>query len=421
MKSTPRIIIIGGGLQGLSTALALAHRGFPSILLEQKPEILCGASYGNEGKIHLGHVYAMDASLRTGITMMRGATSFAPLLERWCGRLDWARWRCTPFRYAVMPGSLASVSYLESYYETLWSTAQRTPGISFDNYLGTKLTSLWSRSTTKSSDPALNGVPIPCIQSTELAIDTRYFNPALAQILQSHRLIHIQREYRVADARRLGDHFVLSLETPNGPAQLKADIVINCAWSDRIRLDTAVGFAHHNPHQSYRVKHRILVKPKHPIGHLIPITMVQGPFGDMVPFRDGLVYLSWYPECRTYFADRPPLAEATHPETLERISRRTVEVFGEFYPALENAQVVSCKACIIVAKGDTDVHDPTSELHQRSEGGPQGSNGWWSVDTSKLTLAPLYGEETARLVMEEMGVRQPSGTTMSLDAVPLSA
>lgn len=419
MKSTPRIIIIGGGLQGISAALALAHRGLPSILLEQKPAILCGASYGNEGKIHLGHVYAMDASLRTGITMMRGATAFAPLLERWCGPLAWAQWRCQPFRYAVMPGSLASISHLESYYETLWSAAQKSADISFDNYLGTKLTSLWSRTTTTTSNPVIHGESIPCIDTTELAIDTRYFNPTLSQILRSHPFIDLRHEYRVADAQRVGEHFVLSVETPTGPTELKADIVINCAWSDRIRLDTAVGFAHHNPHQSYRVKHRILVKPKHPIDHLVPVTMVQGPFGDMVPFRDGLVYLSWYPECRTYFADRPPLAEATHPETLERISRRTVEVFGDFFPALENAEVASCKPCIIVAKGDTDVHDPKSELHQRSEGGPEGANGWWSVDTSKLTLAPLFGEETARLVTEELGVRQPCSS--AVDAVALSA
>jgi hypothetical protein len=364
---------------------------------------LGGASYGNEGKIHLGHVYAMDTSLRTGLTMMQGALAFAPLLERWCGPLDWRKWRCKPFRYAVMPGSLATIQYLEDYYEKLWRSAQEDKQVSFSNYMGVPLTGLWNRATDTLANPLINGAPVPCIETTELAIDTRYFNPILSELLRANRLITVHEEHSVSHATRLADGFELEVATPKGPLTMQADVVINCSWSDRIRLDKEVGFTQQEINLSYRVKHRIIVKPLRSIDHLAPVTMVQGPFGDMVPLKDGMVYLSWYPECRTYFGNRPPISEATEPENLQQIAHRTIEVFGSFFPALKDSTVVSCRPCIIVAKGDTDVHDPDSELHQRSEGGPRGSNGWWSVETSKLTLAPFYGEKTGDLVAKSLG------------------
>ena len=53
MKTTTRVCIIGGGLAGISTALGLAERGIPCVLLEAK-RLGWGASGRNGGFVSCG-------------------------------------------------------------------------------------------------------------------------------------------------------------------------------------------------------------------------------------------------------------------------------------------------------------------------------------------------------------------------------
>ena len=58
------------------------------------------ASRHNEGKIHLGFVYANDPTFRTAELMFRGAGQFAPLMRRWLGTAFDDIPVSTPFNYA---------------------------------------------------------------------------------------------------------------------------------------------------------------------------------------------------------------------------------------------------------------------------------------------------------------------------------
>lgn len=78
--------VLGGGLQGCCTALALAERKVRVTLFDKNDALLSRAAAANEGKIHLGYMYAGDPTLSTAKTMMAGALSFAPFLERYLGR-----------------------------------------------------------------------------------------------------------------------------------------------------------------------------------------------------------------------------------------------------------------------------------------------------------------------------------------------
>ena len=81
-----RVGILGGGLQGCCTALALAERAAKVTLFDKNDSLLSRAGVANEGKIHLGYMYAGDPTLSTAKTMMAGALSFAPFLERHLGQ-----------------------------------------------------------------------------------------------------------------------------------------------------------------------------------------------------------------------------------------------------------------------------------------------------------------------------------------------
>src|SRR6476660_2025313 len=75
-RSTMRVGVLGGGLQGCCTALALAERAAKVTLFDKNDALLSRAAVANEGKIHLGYMYAGDPTLSTAKTMMTGALSF---------------------------------------------------------------------------------------------------------------------------------------------------------------------------------------------------------------------------------------------------------------------------------------------------------------------------------------------------------
>jgi hypothetical protein len=53
------------------------------------------------------------------------------------------------------------------------------------------------------------------------------------------------------------------------------------------------------------------------------------------------------------------------------------------------------KGGIIFAWGSSDIDDPTSGLHERAAIGPIRFGRYCSIDTGKLTMAPLFGKMAA--------------------------
>jgi glycine/D-amino acid oxidase-like deaminating enzyme len=407
MPASPRILIIGAGLQGLSIALALAARGLPSTLLERRDAPMTGASLGNEGKIHLGLVYALDPSLDTGRLMLEGALSFSPLLDRWLGPQPWAAMRSAGFRYAVMPGSLASLDSLAEYYARL---QREVPAVKAALpvqacYVGRPLERFVRSASDTLGSPVVDGSPVPCLETDEVAVDTSLLASVLTRAVRGNPSIRLRTGVHVLAARKNRDGYALHVEANGGQEEIAADIVVNCAWTDRVRIDSTLRPDSEEPSRCYRVKHRVIVEPSAPLAAFKPVTMVQGPFGDIVPLADGAIYLSWYPECRTYFDRSPPAEEIRSEEVLRAVGSRTLERMTELFPALSGARIRSCSPCVIVAAGTSDVDRPESELHRRTHAGPLGGDGWWSVETGKLTLAPLNAERTVRRVLDELGER----------------
>ena len=68
-----KISILGAGGAGACAALELSQRGYSVDLYEEGPIPIRKASYVNEGKIHVGFIYAMDRDLHTAKQMILGA------------------------------------------------------------------------------------------------------------------------------------------------------------------------------------------------------------------------------------------------------------------------------------------------------------------------------------------------------------
>ncbi len=397
--NNPSITIIGAGLQGASIALALSKRGYSSILLDKRPAPLLGASLRNEGKIHLGFVYALDGDGSTRKIMLEGALSFGSLIESWCGDVPWDEWRSENFKYVVMPDSLLSSQQLESSYTDISECLAKLES-QFGRklyYLGRSLSWLWRRS----KDDRLMGETFSreVFETEEVSIDPRRFSEFLAQKIREDRNISFYGGVSVVAAKRKGNGFELEIFENGSPSKLSSDIVINCTWEDRLRLDKTVGIEPYPTQSSYRIKYQILVSSKD-YSKMRAVTMVQGPYGDIVPWRDGTVYLSWYPKSCTYFSSRPP--EDDHQSQAYKVAEESLDAISKLYPTLSGAKILSSLPGIIVARGQSDVDQIDSDLHMRNKIGPRAYNGWWSVDTGKLTTAPYFAEKTAALIESEI-------------------
>lgn len=397
-RSQPNIIVIGAGLQGSSVALALAAKGIRSVLLERQPQPLLAASLRNEGKIHLGFVYALSAGTATTETMLRGATSFAGFLDAWCGPLPWQQWQSAPFRYLVMPDSLLSADQLAAAYCRLDETAAQIATDGPLDYLGEPLGRLWSEPTPASALVRMTQ-SLPWFETVERSIDPRLLTAAVRKRVEAEPLIDLRcgLEVQVAEAR--GSDFQLTTSA----GLLTADAVVNCAWEQRQRLDRMGAAAVAEKLLSYRVKHQILIRPRRPTP-LLPVTMVQGPFGDIVPWPDGSIYLSWYPTGRTYFGSSPPPEPLDDPAVARQVAEESLTVMADLFPDLQGATIVSSLPGIIVARGDSDVDRPDSGLHDRAAIGVRSSGCWWTIETGKLTTAPWFAEQAAQQIAHTFGI-----------------
>ena len=56
-KPRPRIAVLGGGMQGVCSALELADRGADVEIIDRSPRLMTGAAISNEGKIYISAMF----------------------------------------------------------------------------------------------------------------------------------------------------------------------------------------------------------------------------------------------------------------------------------------------------------------------------------------------------------------------------
>ena len=116
MTVAPNVAVLGAGMQGTAVALELARRGCRVDLFDRGERPITRAGSQNEGKLHLGFLYAKDPSLRTVDRLAAGALRFLPLIRRWAGA-ETARIRySTPYIYAVPADSMLAPEAIHQHF-----------------------------------------------------------------------------------------------------------------------------------------------------------------------------------------------------------------------------------------------------------------------------------------------------------------
>jgi glycine/D-amino acid oxidase-like deaminating enzyme len=397
------IAILGAGLQGTCIALELARRGFDVDLLDQDPLPLNRASLRNEGKVHLGFVYAKDSSLRTARLMMRGALSFRRLLSEWTDGALERPLVSAPFQYLVPHDSALPPRELAAHYaavERSYEDGLRSGG----DYLGTKPVPLWRPLEPReySRFAAVERMQAG-FATGEVSVDLRETVAALRRALTAHPRIRLRMNHRVREVTRTAAGFRAEGSTPDGVGwSLECGQVVNALWDGRLAIDRGLGLLPGRP-WVHRLKYRVMVELPDALRGLPSLSFVLGAYGDLGVYADGEGYVSWYPECLRGWSGEvePPrdwaVACAGRLPAAEQaaIGRRVLDAFDPLVPGLAHAPIRTVDAGVIFSWGDTDITDPASALHRRDETGVQSADGYHSVNTGKLTTAPLFALDAA--------------------------
>lgn len=386
--------VLGAGLQGVAVALELASRGVTVDLYDREAQALTQAAARNEGKIHLGFVYANDATLETTRLLVRGALTFDGLLQRW---LDTA----TPFEvstrhhYAVHRESQRSPAEIAAHFTRVRDIVRATAEAGGGSYLGQDPRSVGFSSVEP--DGSFDDRRIAAVFSTdERSVDVRALAGRLRARVAAETRIRFHPSTTVTGAARDGDAVAIDLRDPGGARRCRYRHVVNCLWDGRIAIDQAMGLP---PRYSpiYRLKHGLFIDLREPRPDLLSTTFVVGQYGDIVNFGGRRVYLSWYPVART--AVSTDLVPPDWPRDIadadaRRMLAATVDAFVGLVPRMCDLSgcIERCEVtpAVIVAAGRSDIDDPASQLHTRTAIGVRSTGGYHSTDPGKYTMAPYF-------------------------------
>jgi glycine/D-amino acid oxidase-like deaminating enzyme len=400
-----RVAVLGGGLQGCCVAVALAERAVSVILFDKNEALLSRTAVANEGKIHLGYMYAGDPTLSTAKIMMAGALSFAPFLERHLGQPA-NSFAVSTATYVVHRDSQRSAEdvcgYLQIVHALINEAAQGRKQAYFGRELGAPLRS-WSAAKKDANFDA--EIALAAVATPEIAINPVALARTIRECITAHPRIEVRCKRNIVNAERERGGISVISKGQDGLSRDRFDHVVNALWDGRLALNETLGFRANRP-WLHRLKYGVSFRVPSTVKPPPSATFVSGPFGEVVTYGDDLVYLSWYPECLQAIstAVTPPEWEIYPPEPLRsQIVRGTFRALSAIVTSLrdldaESLPDVSVKGGPIVAWGKTDIYDPASELHRRFEIGVTSEGGFHSVDPGKLTMAPYFAEMCAERI-----------------------
>ncbi len=408
-KKGLRIAVLGGGMLGVCTALELARRGKRVTLIEGASDLLQGASRWNEGKIHLGFLYAADPSMRTATRLIAGGLGFGVLVERLLGR---SVEKFTTTEDDIFLVHRASVVDAEAFntYATRTAALVRDAASQADAppYL-TDVTEARVRSLSRPelsditcSDGVVAGFRVP-----ERSISTVAIADLLMQVVLDEPRIEVRTGTWIDGVERRNDgRFEIASEGISGPAHLGEpfDVVVNALWEGRPAVDATLGI---RPPAPWSHRFRAAVFGSSSSAAFQSAVVCTGPFGDVKRYADGRLYLSWYEAgliAEGHEIEPPRRSAALTPARCEKVMHGTLSALSGFFPAIaklaQYADEMEVHGGWVYALGQGSLADSASTLHRRDKFNMTIDRGYISVDTAKYSLAPWLANRVATIVVQ---------------------
>ena len=394
--SDVQVLVAGGGLTGSVVACLLHDRGVRVAIVDAAGDVMQRASRWNEGKIHLGYTYVGTDSTRTAELMLAGAATFLPTVERVTGSALPEQAFTRPITYIVDRNSLFAP-------EVLWARSRavhalvRAAAIRFPELIrgGPEAAELVRLDPDEATEATRQQNIAAAWITPERAVSARVLSDRIADAVSVRAIPVIGgRVLRVAKA---ADRWRLVLGTGE---VLQAASIVNALWESRSVIDA--GLVPSVP-TSIRWKAAVFATRQHTFAAFAPSTRILGGYGDVTPYANGDVYLSWYPSNMIARSDNGTAPDVPEFDETAMMLRTLEGLQLPRHMLDERDERVAVQGGYVVAPGHGDILVKESPLHHRSAAfARELAPGYVSVDAGKLTTAPLLAERAARLVLDHL-------------------
>lgn len=391
-----RVAVLGAGLTGSLVALELASSGKHVTLYDRLKEPISGASLASEGKIHLGYVYALDHSRKTATTMIRGAASFQPLIERWTGRQVFEDNISEPFLYAVPKDSLLSADAIRKHFRDVADGVGSLTTSEPNAFIDPRWNEMHRKEVATIFD---TDQVVTAFRTQERAIDTFALAAALRSALSTLPRLETKLQTQITSVSEVPSGICVAGATEGANFSSVFDVVVNALWQDRVYIDSTLGLPVERP-LFHRFKYGMYTRDERAIRCMPNVTFLIGPYGDSVTFPDN-AYISWYPI--GLVSEETGIRPSTRDFLLSdarrlQIIEGTIQNFRRLMPLggqhlSEDPEKWKLMGGFITAWGQTGINDFGSELHRRYDVGVLSKGNYHSIDTGKLTTAPMFAAQ----------------------------
>lgn len=406
MSAARNVAILGAGIMGVSTALMLARRGCTVALFDAERQPFFCASRWNEGKIHLGFMYANDRSLNTARRLLPGALSFHDDVEELIGFSLRDAMTHDHDIYLIHKSSVISADLALDYYRSVMELVRAHPdqGRYLTDLKRARIEPLGRSELSRHADTGSikAGFRIPeCSVSTVRVADL--FLAALAsepRIIQhlSTRVIAVRPQ---SPSNWDGPWSIETDQGSHGPF----DAVVNALWQGRLAVDQTLGLPPPAA-WSHRYRLALFVRTREAID-LPCMTVTLGPYGDIKSYGGRSFYLSWYPAglVAEGNAIQPPdlasLDEAKIRDVIASVWAELGRLLPEVRLIADRVETTHLEGGWVFAVGTGSLSDPRATLHQRHQVGVHRQGSYFSVDTGKYSIAPWLARQVASSLLDE--------------------
>ena len=364
------IAVIGAGFFGAMTALRLAEGGMHVTLFEKSDDVLMGASYINQNRIHMGYHYPRsDETAKTAHICQR---EFQTL-----------------FKHAV-------VDDFEHYYCIAKEGSGTTPReyLDFCVRLGLPYEKKFPETVTVVRDRVPLAIKVP-----ERIYDADTLRAIIKKRLEARGDITLRLSTEVVGIQKRNESFILFYKKQNAHASDRFDAVVNATYSNINRIISMAGFR--TKEYQYELCEVVVVGV--PWKKKIGCAIMDGPFFGILPFGFSDTYLLYDVELSVLERSIGKFSEFRHPIAYYDRKDAREDRFKK-YLAKAARYIKDCSACsykrsiyvtrIVLPKRDHDDARPSEIIRH--------DNRFWSIFAGKVSTALPISELIARKISAEL-------------------